>query len=166
MLRSRKARLLVVASGITAVTLWTAHHAAVRSRTPEGILARADDLAWNNLWIAAQPLYADAERRFNAEHRPSEALYAHVSQFIPRAESEPIPPLLVELKRDRSLPAAQDFETKLRILTIEGMIETNYDASMAKKTWSQVETLAERRGRLRLTARALGEQGIADFLLG
>jgi CHAT domain-containing protein len=46
------------------------------------------------------------------------------------------------------------------------MIETNYDASMAKKTWSQVETLAEWRGRLRLAARAMGEQGIADFLLG
>jgi CHAT domain-containing protein len=168
MLRSRKARLLIVASGITAVvvSVWTVHHIAVRSRTPEGILARADGLAWNNLWIAAQPLYADAERRFNAEHKPSEALYAHVSQFIPRAESEPIPPLLVELKRDTSLPAAQDFETKLRILTIEGMIETNYDASMAKKTWIQVESLAEWRGRLRLTARAMGEQGIADFLLG
>src|ERR1700722_13587704 len=166
MLRSRKARLIVVASGITAVALWTAHHVAVRSRTPEGILARADDLAWNNLCIAAQPLYADAERLFNVEHKPSEALYAHVSQFIPRAESEPIPPLLVELKRDTSLPAAQDFETKLRILTIEGMIETNYDASMAKKTWIQVESLAEWRGRLRLTARAMGEQGIADFLLG
>jgi CHAT domain-containing protein len=166
MLRSRKVRLLVVASGITAVALWTAHHVAVRSRTPDGILARADDLAWNNLWISAQPLYEKAERGFNEEHSPSEALYAHVSQFIPRAESEPIPPLLVELERDRSLPAAQDFETKLRILTIEGMIETNYDASMAKKTWSQVETLAERRGRLRLTARAMGEQGIADFFLG
>ena len=166
MLRSRKARLIVVASGITAVALWTAHHVAVRSRTPEGILDRADDLAWNNLWITAQPLYEKAERGFNEEHRPSEALYAHVSQFIPRAESEPIPPLLVELERDRSLPAAQDFETKLRILMIEGMIETNYDASMAKKTWSQVETLAERRGRLRLTARAMGEEGIADFLLG
>lgn len=168
MLRSRTSRRLIVASGIVAlgVFLWTANRRSERSRTPDGILARADDLAWNNLWIGAQPLYAEAERGFSAEHRPSQALYARVSQFIPRAESEPIPALLIELERDRSLPEAQDFETKLRILTIEGMIETNYDASMARKTWSQVEELAERRGRIRLAARAMGEQGIADFLLG
>jgi CHAT domain-containing protein len=168
MLRSPKVRLLVIASGIaaSAVAFWTVSYLAKRANTPDAILARADDLSWNNLWLAARPLYAEAERRFNEENRPSKALYAHVSQFVPRAESEPIPALLVELEHDQSLAAAQDFDTKLRILEIKGMIETNYDASMAKQTWSQVERLAEWRGQLRLSARAMGEQGIADFILG
>jgi CHAT domain-containing protein len=167
MLRSGKVFILVVASG---VALFLGANATsrimVQPRSTAGILGRADDLAWNNAWVPAQPLYEEAERRFVHENRPSEALYAHVSQFIVRAESEPIPSLLLELQQDQSLPAAQTFETKLRILVISGMIETNYDAAMARKTWSEVQDLAEWHGRLRLAARAMGEQGVAAFLLG
>jgi CHAT domain-containing protein len=167
MLRSGKGPFIVLVSGIAlATSLLVIRRVAIRPRSPEGILVRADELAWNNLWISAQPLYAEAERRFREENRPSEALYAHVSQFIPRAESEPLPSLLLELEHDQTLPEAQDSDTKLRILVIQGMIETNYDAAMARKTWSQIETLAEWHGRLQLAARAMGEQGIADFILG
>ncbi|MBB6144397.1 CHAT domain-containing protein [Silvibacterium bohemicum] len=123
-------------------------------------------MSWNNNWIEAAPLYAQAETLFERSNRPSQALYAHVSQFIPRAEAEPLPALLVELERDLKLPAAREPETRLRILVIRGMIETNYDSAMAAKTWGEVQTLAERRGEFELMARAMGEQGIADFLLG
>jgi CHAT domain-containing protein len=136
------------------------------SNSPASILARADDLSWENDWMAAAPLYAKAERLFTIEHRPSEALYAEVSQMIPRAESEPISSLLLELQRDIAMPAAEVPKTKLRILTIQGMIETNYDASMARQTWMQVESLAGRQGHYLLVMRAMGEQGIAAFLLG
>ena len=166
MLRFGKGLVFILSGIAIAVGIFAVRRVTISSRSPEGILARADNLAWNNLWIAAQPLYAEAERRFRQEGRPSEALYAHVSQFIPRAESEAIPPLLIELEHDQSLSEAQNSDTKLRILVIKGMIETNYDAAMALKTWSEVETLAEWHGQLRLVARAMGEQGIADFLLG
>ena len=137
-----------------------------RKNTPEAILARADDLSWKNEWMEAAPLYRQAEQLFFRQNRASEALYAHVSQFIPRAESEPISSLLVELQKDQSLPAARAPETKLRILVIQGMIETNYDASMARTTWEKVQTLAKQQGHYHLMARAMGEQGIATFLLG
>lgn len=137
-----------------------------RKDTPEAILARADDLSWKNEWMEATPLYRQAERLFLRRNRTSEALYAHVSQFIPRAESESLSSLLVELQKDQSLPGARAPETRLRILVIEGMIETNYDASMARKTWAKVQTLAKQQGHYLLMARAMGEQGIAAFMLG
>ena len=136
------------------------------SNSPEAILARADDLSWKNDWTAAAPVYGKAEQLFTNEHRPSEALYAQVSQMIPRAESEPISSLLLELQRDLAMPGARASKTRLRILTIQGMIETNYDAGMARQTWMQVESLAGRQGRYLLVMRAMGEQGIAAFLLG
>ena len=168
MLRNYRQRILVVVAG---VAIGTIAACLIREKSspklsPDSLLARADELSWNNDWLEAAPLYAQAERLFEQSNRPSQALYAHVSQFIPRAESEPIPNLLVELKRDQGLAPARAPETMLRILVIQGMIETNYDSAMASKTWGQVQALAERRGEFRLTARAMGEQGIADFLLG
>lgn len=168
MLRRGRTRTLLVAAGVTAGTigcfLWVRHYAV--KGTPEALLARADDLSWNNNWLEAAPLYAQAELEFQKENKPSKALYAHVSQFIPRAEAESLPALLVELKKDQALPAAKDSDTMLRILVIEGMIETNYDAEMSSSTWAQVEQLAKHRGEFRLMFRAMGEEGISDFLRG
>lgn len=154
----------VIAIAILGVVAFRQHEKS--SNSPQSILARADDLSWDNDWMAAAPLYAKAERLFTSAHHPSEALYAQVSQMIPRAESEPISTLLLELQRDLAMPAAAAPKTKLRILTIQGMIETNYDASLARQTWMQVESLADRQGQYRLAMRATGEQGIAAFLLG
>src|SRR5208337_4579370 len=41
-----------------------------------------------------------------------------------------------------------------------------YDSGMARQTWAQVETLALQQHEYRLASRAMGEQGIAAFLLG
>jgi CHAT domain-containing protein len=123
-------------------------------------------LAWNNQWVAAQPLYLEAETQFKQQNRQAEALYAHVSQYIPRAEREPIAPLLHDLQTCLNTPYGQDPATRLRILLIEGMIATNYDASMARTIWKQVEDASRQQHQYRLMMRAQGEQGIAAFLLG
>jgi hypothetical protein len=70
------------------------------------------------------------------------------------------------LTEDLKEPGAEDSETKLRILTIRGMLEINYDANQARITWACVETLALRLGHVQLASRAEGEQGIAAFILG
>ena len=46
------------------------------------------------------------------------------------------------------------------------MLEVNYDSGMARQTWSDVEALAIRQHHYLLATRAVGEQGIAAFLLG
>ncbi len=134
---------------------------------PEALLKHADEMAWLNNWIGAAPLYRSAEIQFTQQHLLSKALYARVSQIPARSESSTtFPQQIAVLRHDLTLPAAGDRETRLRILTILGMLEVNYDAGMARQTWAQVEQLALHRHHYLLATRAIGEQGIAAFLLG
>lgn len=70
------------------------------------------------------------------------------------------------MTRDLARPEAQNPETRLRILTIRGMIEVNYDAAMARTTWSQVAVLArQQHGGARdcgVHARRLGQRKAAS----
>ena len=77
-----------------------------------------------------------------------------------------LPSQIATLRHDLTLPGAHDPETRLHILTILGMLEVNYDSGLARDTWAQVETLAMRQHHFLLASRAIGEQGIAAFLLG
>ncbi|HZZ39932.1 MAG TPA: hypothetical protein VFE06_12435, partial [Acidobacteriaceae bacterium] len=137
------------------------------SQAPEALLKRADDLSWLNAWVQAEPLYRQAELKFRAEGNLPRALYARVSQVPVESESSTtIPNQIAGVRHDLELPEARDPETRLRILTILGMLETNYDAGMARETWGEVEKLALGRHHYLLASRASGEQGIAAFLLG
>jgi CHAT domain-containing protein len=137
------------------------------SQSPEALLKHADDLSWLNAWIQAEPYYHRAEIAFRAKGDSSKALYAQVSEMPAKSESSTtIPNQIAVLRKDLLLPAAPDPETRLRILTILGMLETNYDAGMARSTWAEVESLALARHHYLLASRAVGEQGIAAFLLG
>src|SRR5271154_7541187 len=143
----------------------TPHHSSAPPESAAGLLDRADTLAWGNRWADALPLYQRAQQLYSKQHQPSKALYAQVSQSPPN-ESVSIPATLWALTQDLSRPEAADPETKLRILTIRGMLETNYDASEARSTWQEVATLAVKLHHYELATRATGEQGIAAFILG
>ena len=135
--------------------------------SPEALLKRADEMSWLNNWIAAEPLYRQAEFQFTQRHQFSKALYARVSEIPAHSESSTsVPTQIALLRSDLLLPEAHDPETRLRILTILGMLEVNYDSGMARETWTQVEDLAIRQHHYLLASRAIGEQGIAAFLLG
>lgn len=167
MLKSLTARrILILAVPLALIACVIAYRWPRDQDSAEAILDKADALSWDNQWLQAAPLYARAEKLCLRQGRRSQALYAHVSQFIPRADGESLPDLLYELKKDEALPEAQDQKTHLRILLIEGMIETNYDASMAQTTWTEIEHISATRGHYLLMARAWGEEGIAAFLLG
>ena len=135
--------------------------------SPEAILARADEMSWLNSWMAAEPLYRQAELQFTQRRQLSQALYARVSEMPAHSESSTsVPAQIALLTHDLALPEAQEPETRLRVLTILGMLEVNYDAGMARRTWADVEALAIRQHHFLLASRAMGEQGIAAFLLG
>jgi len=138
----------------------------IDSDSADALLQRADDLTWNGQWFAAAPLYHQAEVKYSAERNGPKALYAQVSQIPAGAESASLSDTIYALTQDLKEPAAADAETRLRILEVRGMIENNYDASLARQTWSQVADLARDRGHFLLASRALGEEGIAAFLLG
>ena len=141
------------------------HRMSDHLESPEKLLTAADSLAWGNRWVEARTLYSKAEDLFAAQGQVSKALYAQVSQ-IPADESGSARANILKLTEDLKNPGAEDSETKLRILTIRGMLEINYNANQARTTWAGVETLALRLGHVQLASRAEGEQGIAAFILG
>ena len=134
--------------------------------TPEGLLKRADDLAWKNDWVGARPLYERARIGFLQQHQPANALYAEVSEIPVDVEHSNLPSEVARLTADLQRPEASDPSTRLRVLEVLGMLEINYDGAFALKTWTEVGRLATERGRFWLAARATGEQGIAAYFLG
>jgi CHAT domain-containing protein len=141
------------------------HHSFAPPQSPEGLLDKADSLSWMNRWAEAKPLYAQAATLFRQKELLDKALYAEVSE-IPADESQSVSVNLRRLTEVLTRPEAQRPPIRLRILTIQGMLETNYDASQALATWREVEQMAISQGQIRLSSRAIGEQGIAAFILG
>src|SRR6202171_1137660 len=80
---------LLVAGGAYYYAI-TPHHNSAPPESAEGLLDRAETLAWGHRWADALPLYQKAQQLFLSQHRPSKALYAQVSQ-IPPNESVSIP---------------------------------------------------------------------------
>jgi len=155
----------VLALAAAYVVAISPHHSFAKPESAQGILDRADSLAWNNRWGEARPLYATAAKLFQQQGEGPKALYAEVSE-IPADESTSISVNILHLSEALNRPEAQIPATRLRILTVRGMLEINYDAGQALKTWREVEQLALKQGELRLSTRAGGEQGIAAFILG
>ena len=65
------------------------------SRSPDALLKRADEMSWLNSWIAAEPLYRQADRQFTRRH-----LYARVSEMPAHNESSTTIPSQIALLRD------------------------------------------------------------------
>jgi hypothetical protein len=136
------------------------------SGSAEGLLKRADEFAWNNDWLAADPLYRRAEQMFRTKGDEGHALYANVSQFPPKMETHDLDGLIAELRADLNSPAASAPEVRLRVLEMKARCEEEYDAAIASKTFGQVEALALTQHQLYLASRASGEIGILAFTLG
>jgi hypothetical protein len=159
--RARIAVPLLTACAILAAAVsFQAYRHRQRPDDPDWLLQRADEQAWLNDWINAAPVYHKAELLYQQRNEPAKALYAHVSQMMATSEMSSFAPQIASLTDDLQLPAARDPETRLRILSIRGMLETNYDAGLATKTWTEVGELARQLHHLMLASRAMGEEGI------
>lgn len=160
--------VIVAASACLGTAYWyaiTPHHTNASPDSAEGLLDKANTLSWMNRWSEAKPFYVRAAALFTAQHQPAKALYATVSE-IPADESLSGTASILRLSTALKSPEAQDPATKLRLLMIRGMLETNYDAGAALATWHEVEKLALSQREFMLASRAGGEQGIAAFILG
>ena len=136
------------------------------STSPEGLLLRADSLAWNNNWVQANPLFVQAEQEFRKNGELSKVMYAHVSQIAVKMENTDLPQLIAELTQDLRLPEAAPPDVHLRILEMKAKCEEEYDAGLSRQTFAEVERLAFQRHKFYLASRASGEQGILAFTLG
>jgi CHAT domain-containing protein len=159
--------LLLTAAVVAGISFWIVKW--IRRPTPgspEELVARADELAWNNDWAGAAPLYAKAETLFREKGDASHGLYAQVSRVPLLMETTSLPALIAELNSDLKLAAASDSAVRLRILEVKGRCEEEYDAGLAAKTFAEVQALALARFRLYLASRASAERGIMLFTRG
>jgi CHAT domain-containing protein/tetratricopeptide (TPR) repeat protein len=132
----------------------------------EGLLERADKLAWNNVWVDADPLYFQAEKEFREKGDAGNALYAHVSQYALKMENSDLSQLIAELNADLKLPEAANPKIRLRVLEMKAKCEEEYDAGISKQTFTEVQSLAFAQYKYHLASRASGEQGLLAFTLG
>jgi hypothetical protein len=159
---------LRIASGLLLVVLLSVVGCHVlrwrNPASPEALLKRADEMSWLD---SCRSPYRQAEIQFTQRRQFSKALYARVSEMPAHSESATSVPVQIALLRsDLILPEAHNPETRLRVLTILGMLEVNYDSGMARETWTQVQNLSLRQHHYLLASKAIGEQVIAAFLLG
>ncbi len=93
----------LLAASLAAVAYHVLHP---RNRgTAEALLERADEMSWLNSWIAAAPLYRQAELQFLEKRDLSKALYARVSQIPAQSESSfSFPAQIGSLAQDLSRP--------------------------------------------------------------
>src|SRR5579875_1295019 len=88
--------------------------------TSEKLLRRADELANNGEWLAAAPIYKQAEVLFHQQGNSARELYAKVSQAPAEIESSPrsLSDWLAVVNQDLTLPGVIDPATRLRVLEI------------------------------------------------
>jgi tetratricopeptide (TPR) repeat protein len=134
--------------------------------SPEGLVSRADEMAWNNDWNGAAPLYTRAETLFRRKGDMAHALYAKVGRVPVLMEKTNLASLIAELNENLKLPAASAPDIRSRILEVKGRCEEEYDAGLAAQTFAEVQSLALSRHKLYLASRASGERGIMLFTLG
>jgi CHAT domain-containing protein len=155
--------LLVSVASVTYVVRWLSRPAPYSA---EGLLSQADELAWNNDWGAAFPLFVRAQALFERKRDLGHALYAKVSQIPTMMERRDLVPLITELNNDLDLPAANSPSIRLRILEMKARCEEEYNASLSIQTFAKVEELALKQYKPFLASRASGERGILAFTLG
>lgn len=134
---------------------------------PEPLLQQADRLAWMKNWSRAEPLYAEAERLFDARGDRRDALYASVSKLrgeLPRLSVPDVSQRLADYLDD---PIVQhDDRLRLRCLVIKGETDTDLDPALAERSWNEALQIATKLGDSAWANRATGELGLLAFLQG
>jgi hypothetical protein len=137
------------------------------SNDPRELLDEAEHLFWLNNPIEAQPLYARAERLFEAKGDKRDAFYARISQIPAEMENENLVELSQDLATELRRPEIQrDRYLRLRLLVVKGEVDLNLDGLSSRPVWREVESLAGSLGERALASRASGELGILAFLDG
>jgi CHAT domain-containing protein len=134
---------------------------------PQRLLAQAEQLAWMKAWTRAEPLYAEAQRLFEARGDHRNALYAEINVLrgeLPRLSVADASMRLSEYLDD---PIAQtDDALRLRCLVIKGETDEDLDPNLAEASWKEALAISERLGDAGWSNRIRGELGIVAFQLG
>jgi tetratricopeptide (TPR) repeat protein len=130
-------------------------------------LQTAERLAWLRNWSAAQPYFAEAERQFTASGDRRNARFARISGI--RGELQRLPLLKTSELLANELEDAlvqSDPRLRLRCLVVKGDVDLDLDTELARRDWTEANSLAESLGEEGWVNRAQGELAIVSFLSG
>lgn len=130
-------------------------------------LQEADRLAWLTDWYSAAPIYERAERSAIGAGDKRNALYARFGRLRGEMQTSALADLSEILARDLETPILKgDERLRLRLLTVKGDIDLEFDIDAAYNDWSEVQQLAQKLGEPGWENRARGELGMISFLKG
>lgn len=134
---------------------------------PTRLLEEADRLAWMRAWSRAEPLFAEARELFEARGDALGARHARVGLLRAQLPRLPVPDVSGQLGDMLDDPLVQgDDRLRLRVLVVKGEVDEDLDPELARQSWQEAKTLAERLGDKGTANRAGGELGIVAALLG
>ncbi len=167
----RRGLLLLLALGVAVYgygQLWFSRPAEPPTGdSPTAQLARANYYAKLGNWDAAGPIFRRVEITFTSIGDARNALYAHVSRLEADIESSNLQQVSDELARTIARPEVQrDLPLKQRCLEVKGNVDLNRDGVSARKSFEELERVANLRHDVDSASRASGELGIISFLEG
>ena len=149
------------------VFLVVAPAGAQADKTPEQLLAEADRLAWLRAWAKAEPIFAEAEKKFAAQGDRRKELYAKIGRLrgeLPRRSVAEMSQQLAALLEDPMVKG--DDRLLLRCLAVKGDTDMDYDPALADDDWKQALEVAKKLGDAAWQNRASGEMGLTAALQG
>jgi CHAT domain-containing protein len=154
-------------AGLLAAWILLASPAFAQLADPDKLLAEADRLAWMKAWGRAEPLFAEANRLFEARGDDLNAFHARVGHLRAQLPRLPVPDVSRQLGEFLDTPLVQgDGRLRLRVLVAKGETDEDLDPALAQQSWQEAKTIAERLGDAATANRARGELGIVAALLG
>ncbi len=140
---------------------------AAKAADPDALLARADHLVEIGNSVKARPLYAEAEREFDARGETRKELYAKFGRLHRDVETGPYAAAAQEVERDLHNPVVQsDPILKIRALALKGVIDLNINTTGAQDDFSQIAAIAKSIGNRKWENRAAGQLGIVAGVNG
>ena len=110
---------------------------------PEELLQQANQLAEAGNWVAARPLFVQAEQAFTQMGDRRQALYAKFGRLRRDVETGSYDDYLKEINADLATPeVAADPALRLRGLAVRASIHMNLSTSEAQQDWQEIARIA------------------------
>jgi CHAT domain-containing protein len=165
--RQRWFRLPTLVSLVSVLILLAATDARAEPPSHLSQIQEADRLAWLTDWYSAAPIYARAEKAALAAGDKRNALYAKFGRLRGEMQTSGLADLAQILAADLDSALLKgDDRLRLRLLTVKGDIDLEWDIDDAYNDWSEVQRLAQKLGDSGWENRARGELGMISFLKG
>ncbi len=152
---------------VFSVPLWPSAAQALQVGIPSPVMERAEHLVDLYNWYDAHPLFAKAEKMFLAQGDERNALFARASRLRGEMQVRPFHEVIEAMDEILATDLARDdARLRLRCLIVRGDVNLEIDAVAAKDDWEAALAAARQAGDRKWESRAIGELGMAAFLLG